>query len=74
MSLWYCRQRLHGDLRSPNLFVGSDGKVKIGDFGFCMELPQGKKAVKVDKVTHPCWTAPEVRGRGGLYGGAVRWV
>lgn len=41
--------------------MGSDGRVKIGDFGFCMELPPGKKAVKVDKVTHPCWTAPEVR-------------
>ena len=59
--LWYCRQLLHGDLRSPNLFVGSDGKVKIGEFSYCMELPQGKKVVKVDKVTHPSWTAPEVR-------------
>ena len=32
------RSFVHGDLRSPNLFVAADGRVKIGDFGFCRLL------------------------------------
>jgi hypothetical protein len=35
-------------------------QIKISDFGFCMQLPFGKSSVKVDKITHPNWVAPEV--------------
>lgn len=31
MSYLHGRNHIHGDLRSPNLFVGADGKVKIGE-------------------------------------------
>lgn len=34
----HSRNFVHGDLRSPNLFVASDGRIKIGDFGFCRIL------------------------------------
>jgi serine/threonine protein kinase len=51
---------VHGDLRSPNLFVGADGKIKIGDFGFCRILRPDAEQVKVTQGTHPRWVAPEV--------------
>jgi hypothetical protein len=38
-SYLHSRGFVHGDLRSPNLFVASDGRLKIGDFGFCQLLP-----------------------------------
>ena len=34
MSFLHDTSYVHGDLRSPNVFVGDGGKVKIGDFGF----------------------------------------
>lgn len=54
------RNFVHGDLRSPNLFVGADGKIKIGDFGFCRILRPDAEQVKVTQGTHPRWVAPEV--------------
>lgn len=29
---------MHGDLRSPNVFVASDGHAKVGDFGLAQIL------------------------------------
>jgi serine/threonine protein kinase len=34
MAYLHARSYTHGDLRTPNIFVASDGHVKIGDFGF----------------------------------------
>jgi serine/threonine protein kinase len=55
------RYYVHGDLRSPNLFVGLDGRVKIGDFGFTKRLSDSKASMQVKRITHPRWVAPEVR-------------
>ena len=38
MAYLHSRNYVHGDLRSPNIFVGLDGHVKIGDFGFARLL------------------------------------
>eukprot|EP00879_Flechtneria_rotunda_P011134 GHRR01011632.1.p1 GENE.GHRR01011632.1~~GHRR01011632.1.p1 ORF type:complete len:1046 (+),score=387.29 GHRR01011632.1:425-3139(+) len=54
------RYYVHGDLRSPNLFVGSDAKVKIGDFGFTKRLNSRQGSMTVKRVTHPRWVAPEL--------------
>ncbi len=32
------RGYVHGDLRSPNVFVASDGHAKVGDFGLAQIL------------------------------------
>ncbi|KAF6265332.1 hypothetical protein COO60DRAFT_1623953 [Scenedesmus sp. NREL 46B-D3] len=54
------RHYVHGDLRSPNLFVGLDGRVKIGDFGFTKRLSGNKASMQVKRITHPRWLAPEM--------------
>ncbi len=38
MAYLHSRSYVHGDLRTPNIFVASDGHVKIGDFGFAKLL------------------------------------
>jgi serine/threonine protein kinase len=38
MSYLHARSYMHGDLRTPNVFVASDGRAKIGDFGFARLL------------------------------------
>ncbi|KIY93519.1 Serine/threonine-protein kinase PAK 7 [Monoraphidium neglectum] len=60
MSYLHSRGFVHGDLRSPNLFVASDGRLKIGDFGFCQLLPPEVQKIKVASCTNPRWVAPEV--------------
>lgn len=60
MSYLHGRNHIHGDLRSPNLFVGADGKVKIGDFGFTKRLASNNASLRVARITHPRWVAPEL--------------
>jgi serine/threonine protein kinase len=49
---------VHGDLRSPNLFVASNGKIKIGDFGFCRILaPEDQQVNKTE-----AWRCSEISG------------
>jgi serine/threonine protein kinase len=38
-------------------------QVKIGDFGFTKRLKRSKETIKVNRITHPRWVAPEVRLR-----------
>jgi hypothetical protein len=35
--------------------------VKIGDFGFTKRVTQENPSLKVARITHPRWVAPEVR-------------
>lgn len=35
--------------------------MKIGDFGFTKRLKRSKETIKVGRITHPRWVAPEVR-------------
>jgi hypothetical protein len=36
-------------------------QVKIGDFGFTKRLACNKASLRVARITHPRWVAPEVR-------------
>ncbi|GAX81452.1 hypothetical protein CEUSTIGMA_g8881.t1 [Chlamydomonas eustigma] len=61
MAYLHSRSYVHGDLRSPNIFVGLDGHVKIGDFGFARLLGEGRECTDVsNRTTNPRWLAPEV--------------
>lgn len=55
---------LHRDLKPENIFF-SNGKLKIGDFGFSKTL-KGDKAVTTTMIGSPIYMAPEVI-RGEVY-------
>ena len=57
MAYLHSRNYVHGDLRSPNIFVGLDGHVKIGDFGFA-------RLLGADRVGGTQW----VEGHSGAQG------
>jgi len=61
----HAHNKIHRDLKSDNLLVGSSGEIKLADFGFCVELQKDEKGRK-STIGTPYWMAPEVI-RGQLY-------
>ncbi|XP_031953093.1 serine/threonine-protein kinase PAK 3-like [Corvus moneduloides] len=65
----HSRQVIHRDVKSCNILVGTDGSVKLADFGLCAQLtPELSK--RSSSVGTPSWMAPEVV-RGEAYGPKV---
>lgn len=58
--------QIHRDIKGGNILLGSDGGVKISDFGVCAKLKKGQK--RNTFIGSPCYMAPEVLDQDGKNG------
>lgn len=51
---------IHRDIKEDNLFIGADGRIKIGDFGVA-NISGGEVSKKTEGVGTPHYMAPEIK-------------
>lgn len=62
LSFMHRHHRLHRDIKSDNILVDLEGRVKLADFGFAVGLTS-EEAKRKSVVGTPYWMAPElIRG------------
>ena len=69
LAFMHTNHRLHRDIKSDNILVEPDGRVKVTDFGFAINLTK-EQDKRTSVVGTPYWMAPELI-RGLEYDGKV---
>lgn len=59
LSFFHSQHRIHRDVKSDNVLLGLDGKVKLADLGFAVQLLK-EKDQRSTVVGTPSWMAPEL--------------
>lgn len=69
LQFMHSQRRLHRDIKSDNVLIGPQGEVKLGDFGFAVNLTKERNARRSVVGTF-YWMAPELIA-GAPYDGKV---
>lgn len=59
MSFLHSFNRIHRDIKTDNILLGSNGEIKLADFGFAIQLNQQLQRRKT-VIGTPYWMAPEI--------------
>ncbi|RCH97506.1 hypothetical protein CU098_000536, partial [Rhizopus stolonifer] len=50
---------IHRDIKSDNILIGTQGQIKLSDFGYCAQINK-TQSKRTTLAGTPCWMAPEI--------------